>query len=161
YVQQQVMIANWGTASAMGTVLLFLTLAVYFCLCRLFRSEEAIVPGIGSQKGVSRTARLALDLPTTVGIVTTFVVFLFLLVPLVMVVLLSFTTTTYLRFPPLGFSLRWYSEFFSDPAWLASAWLSFKVALLSAVFATALGLVTAIGLERGNLPGRRVIASLF
>src|SRR5690606_121688 len=36
YVQQQVMIANWGTASAMGTVLLFLTLAVYFCLCRLF-----------------------------------------------------------------------------------------------------------------------------
>lgn len=161
YIQQQVNIARWGPASAMGTVLLVLTLAIYFGSHRLFGGNDLAIVGAGSQKGVSRTEKMRLTWPVGIGFVFTLAVFFFLLAPLAVVVALSFTPTTYLVFPPTGFSGRWYTRFFSDADWLASAWLSLQVAALTAVTATSLGLLTALGLVRGNLPGRAVIAALF
>jgi len=161
YIQQQVNIARWGPASAMGSVLLVLTLVVYFGSQRLFPSNDMAVMGGGSQKGVSRSEKLRLTWPVGLGFLFTVAVFVFLLAPLVVVVILSFTPTTFLIFPPSGFSGRWYAQFFSDADWLASAWLSLKVALLTAITATALGLLTALGLVRGNLPARQLITGLF
>lgn len=161
YIQQQVNIARWGTASSMGTVLLVLTLVIYFGANRLFAGREVALIGAGSQKGVSRTEKLRFTWPVGVGLGFTLAVFFFLLAPLVVVVMLSFTHTTYLVFPPAGFSGRWYARFFGDADWLASAWLSFQVAGLTAIIATALGLLTALGLVRGNLPGRQLVAALF
>jgi putative spermidine/putrescine transport system permease protein len=161
YIQQQVNIARWGSASAMGTVLLVLTLVLFYGFNRFFGEDDMAVVGGGSQKGVSRTERLRLSWPVCIGFLFTVAVFVFLLAPLVIVVLLSFTSTTYLTFPPKGFSGRWYASFFADPDWLASAWLSLKVAALTALTATVLGLLTAIGLVRGNLPFGRFMAALF
>ena len=39
---------------------------------------------------------------------------LFFVAPLAVMLLLSFTNKTYFRFPPDGFSLRWYTAVFSD-----------------------------------------------
>ncbi|MBL8580384.1 MAG: ABC transporter permease subunit [Mesorhizobium sp.] len=161
YIQQQVNIAKWGTASAMGSVLLILTLAIYFGAQRLFPSNDMAVLGTGSQKGVSRTEGPRLTWPVGIGFVFTVAVFFFLLAPLVVVVILSFTPTTFLIFPPSGFSGRWYAQFFNDADWLASGLLSFKVAVLTAIVSTALGLMTALGLVRGNVPARQVITGLF
>jgi putative spermidine/putrescine transport system permease protein len=161
YIQQQVNIANWGSASAMGTVLLVLTLAIFFGANKLFSGNELTVIGAGSQKGVSRREGVRFTWPMILGLLFTVAVFVFLLAPLVVVVFLSFTPTTYLKFPPSGFSGRWYAQFFNDRDWLASAWLSLQVALLTSVAATALGLLTAIGLVRGSIPGRQVISALF
>ncbi len=36
----------------------------------------------------------------------------FLILPSVLVVPMSFSATAYLRFPPAGFSLRWYEAYF-------------------------------------------------
>jgi putative spermidine/putrescine transport system permease protein len=161
YIQQQVNIAKWGRASAMGTVLLVLTLVAYYGFNRLFGSDKGGILGGGSQKGVSRTEGLRMTWPVASGFVLTIAVFAFLLAPLVIVVLLSFTSTTYLSFPPKGFSGRWYTGFFTDRDWLGSAWLSLKVAALTAVTATILGLLTAIGLVRGNLPFQRFMSAMF
>ncbi|UVK43991.1 ABC transporter permease subunit [Mesorhizobium sp. AR07] len=161
YIQQQVNIANWGSASAMGTVLLILTLAIFFGANKLFSGNELTVIGAGSQKGVSRREGVRFTWPMILGLLFTVAVFVFLLAPLVVVVFLSFTPTTYLQFPPSGFSGRWHAQFFNDRDWLASAWLSLQVALLTSVAATALGLLTAIGLVRGSIPGRQVISALF
>ncbi|TPI67145.1 ABC transporter permease subunit [Mesorhizobium sp. B3-1-3] len=161
YIQQQVNIARWGNASAMGTALLAITLVLFYGFSRTVARDDAVILGGGSQKGVSRTERLQLNWPIGFSLLITVVVFVFLLAPLAIVVMLSVTSTTYLTFPPKGFSSRWYADFFHDPDWLASAWLSLKVAALTAITASALGLLTAIGIVRGNLPFGRVIAALF
>jgi putative spermidine/putrescine transport system permease protein len=162
YIEQQVNIARWGTASAMGVVLLVATLAIFLGAQKLF--PGAVVTGTvatGGQKGVARTEPLQATWPMIAGLLLTAAVFIFLLVPLLVVVMVSFTPTTFLRFPPSGFSVRWYADFFRDRDWLASFWLSFQVAGITAVVATALGLVTAIGFERGRVPIKPLLTALF
>lgn len=161
YIQQQVRVANWGTAAAMGTILLIITLALFFFANRLLMGATASSMSGGSQKGVARTEPMRLNLPNSIGLVTLVAIFIFLLAPLVVVVVLSFSKSTYLVFPPTGFSLRWYARFFADANWLAAAWLSVKVALATAVLATVFGLLTAVALVRGNLPGRQILTAIF
>ncbi|WP_245645229.1 ABC transporter permease [Pseudonocardia acaciae] len=82
------------------------------------------------------------------------VVALLLLAPTVIVIPMSFSDSATFKFPPEGFSLRWYERFFSSPAWLASVGNSLKVAVLVAVVATALGTAAALGLDRTRFRGR-------
>lgn len=161
YIQQQVNIANWGKASAMGTVLLAITLVLFLGANRLFAGAQSTVIGAGSQKGASRIEAARMTWPLAVGAVFTVATFAFLLVPLVMVVFVSFTPTTYLIFPPSGFSVRWYERFFDDAEWLRSAWLSVRVGIVTAIVSTGLGLITAIGLERGRVRGKSLMTALF
>lgn len=43
---------------------------------------------------------------------------LFLIVPVLVIVPLSFNAGSFLSYPLSGFSLRWYHEFFNSNAWL-------------------------------------------
>ena len=45
-------------------------------------------------------------------------VLLFLILPVSVIVPISFTDSTLLVFPPPGWSVSWYEAFFTDPAWL-------------------------------------------
>ena len=80
--------------------------------------------------------------------VTSFSVLIFLLVPVFIVIPLSFNPGTVLHFPPKGLSLRWYRDFFGDERWIEAAWLSVRVGVLVAIVATVLGLATAVALTR-------------
>src|SRR5206468_1781600 len=42
----------------------------------------------------------------------------FLLIPVLMVIPMSFSETRYLKFPPSGFTFNWYAEFFSSTTWI-------------------------------------------
>jgi putative spermidine/putrescine transport system permease protein len=88
-------------------------------------------------------------------------VILFLLLPILVVVPLSFSSASYLRFPPPGWSLRWYARYFSRETWLDATWLSLWVGLVVAVLATVLGTLAAFGLMRGRLPLRGAISALI
>lgn len=160
YIQQQVNLVNWHAAAPMGTVLLVIVI-VLFALSSLFRPRESAAAGMTGQKGVARNEALRLTPTNLTALAWTVLVFLFLLGPLVVVVLVSFTPSTYLRFPPSGVSLRWYRDFLHNPEWLSAAWLSLRVACLSALAATLLGLLTAIGLERSRIPGKPALTALF
>src|SRR6478735_3139127 len=72
----------------------------------------------------------------------------YLVVPLLIVVPLSFSDTTYLVFPPKGFSWRWYVEIFSNPAWLRAFEKSLILGVLTAAFATSLGTLAAMAIAR-------------
>jgi putative spermidine/putrescine transport system permease protein len=85
----------------------------------------------------------------------------FLIVPTAIVIAMSFTNSLLLRFPPAGFSTRWYSDFFQDEAWTSSAITSVKVATITMVLATVLGTLTALGLVRGRFPGKAFAAALI
>jgi putative spermidine/putrescine transport system permease protein len=84
----------------------------------------------------------------------------FLIVPTLLVAAMSFTSSSLLSFPPKGFSLEWYSNFFHDQEWRDSAATSIKVALATAVLATALGTAMAMGLVRGEYRGKSLIVGL-
>ena len=70
---------------------------------------------------------------------------LFLLAaPTLIVVIVSFTSGLSLRFPPPGFSLRWYVALSQDWQLQFAAWNSFKVALAATVLSVVLGVGAAL-----------------
>ena len=86
---------------------------------------------------------------------------IYFLLPLVIIVGTSFTTTAFLRFPPEGFTLAWYGKFLNDSSYLQSMGLSAVLAASATVTATLLGVPVALVLSRGEVPGGRAIAALF
>jgi putative spermidine/putrescine transport system permease protein len=77
---------------------------------------------------------------------------LYFVLPTLFVIPMSFSSSTTFRFPPTGFSLDLYRNFFTDPVWLSSLRNSFVVALVAAALATVVGTAAAVGLH--NLTGR-------
>jgi putative spermidine/putrescine transport system permease protein len=69
----------------------------------------------------------------------------FLLLPLIAVVPVSFTPTRFLSMPSGNWSLRHYQTLIEDPAWLQAALLSVRIAALSAAISTALALAFSLG----------------
>jgi putative spermidine/putrescine transport system permease protein len=151
YIQQQVDILNWGVASAMGMLLLAVTLIGYLFLARVLKVGGLLTTFAGGDKGLSlsasdglvgwRSARLQLWFWMVLVLV-------FLLAPIVLVVLVSFSRSSYFTLPPAGFSLRWYRDFFAHHEWVGAAAVSIRTALATAALSTLLGLMVAIGLVR-------------
>ena len=87
-------------------------------------------------------------------------VVLFMLAPLVITVLVSFSPSPVFDLPTAELSLRWYRRIPRlDGFWSAVA-LSAQLALVSTLFALALGTLAAIGIVRGRFPGREALATL-
>ncbi|MBV9358629.1 MAG: ABC transporter permease, partial [Chloroflexi bacterium] len=66
------------------------------------------------------------------------IVGLFLVLPTLVVLVISFTSASVLSFPPPGFDTRWYEKFFADEQWSRAAITSLVVGVLSMALATAL-----------------------
>lgn len=61
-----------------------------------------------------------------------------------------------------GFSIRWYGSLFHNEALLAAAWVTIRVALISATAATVLGTMAAITLVRfGRFKGRTLFSGMI
>ena len=84
---------------------------------------------------------------------------IYLIAPLVIVLIISFSSASFLRFPPPGLSLRWYRNLVHDPAWLDAIGVSVQVMIPAALLATAMGTAAAYALIRGNVPGAGVIGA--
>ncbi|MCA0302664.1 MAG: ABC transporter permease [Proteobacteria bacterium] len=85
----------------------------------------------------------------------------FLTVPIVIVIPMSFSSARALTFPPPGFSLRWYQAFFGDPRWMEAMATSTIVAVVSSLLALVLGGLAAYGLRRGSFRGRDLAEGNF
>lgn len=81
-------------------------------------------------------------------------VYIFLLVPIVIVVLTSINSAVYLSFPPQGFSLRWYQDFFASQSFMDAFFLSLVVGVLTALIATAIATPAALFYVRHLKAGR-------
>lgn len=76
----------------------------------------------------------------------------FLLVPIAVIVPLSFSDSSFLAYPIPGWSLKWYQNLFTSGDWMRAARNSFIVAPLATVIATVLGTLAAVGLARTDFP---------
>ncbi|RWX70670.1 ABC transporter permease [Mesorhizobium sp. M2A.F.Ca.ET.039.01.1.1] len=84
----------------------------------------------------------------------------FLYLPMLVLVIYSFNASKLVTVWA-GFSTKWYGSLFHNAKFLDAALISLKVALVSAMLATALGTMTAFVLVRaGRFPGRTVFAML-
>lgn len=85
----------------------------------------------------------------------------FLLLPLAVILPVSFIDARYLEFPPSKLSLRWYDTFFGSEPWLQAVGNSLQIAAMVTVISVVLGTLAALGLVRGRFLGRRAMVGLF
>jgi putative spermidine/putrescine transport system permease protein len=77
-------------------------------------------------------------------------VIFFLVVPVLIVIPMSFAASSLLEFPPRAYSLRWYAALFGSIEWRDAAWMSVQVAVLTTLAATPLGTAASYGLHLGG-----------
>ena len=83
--------------------------------------------------------------------------FLFLYIPIILLVIYSFNESKLVTVWS-GFSTKWYGELLKDPQILGAAWISLKIAFISATASLILGTLTAIALVRfGAFKGRYLL----
>lgn len=92
---------------------------------------------------------------------TTALVLLFLVVPILVIVPLSFSSGSFFYYPLPGLSLRWYQDFFSSSFWLPSVWNSLIVGSAATLLATVLGTAAALGIWRARFPGQSLVLALI
>lgn len=85
----------------------------------------------------------------------------FLLLPILVVLPLSFSDSRYMSLPLGQFTLHWYEAFFASPQWLGALLNSFAIAVTSTVLAVVLGGLAALGLRHPSMPGKRLIEVLL
>ena len=86
--------------------------------------------------------------------------YLFLYVPIAVVVLFAFNDTQGVAARWEGFSTRWFNVALGDPVVLKSLANSFIVAIPNAILATAFGTMAALGLQRASRRVRTVFDGL-
>lgn len=86
---------------------------------------------------------------------------LFLLLPVVFIVALSFGSSRWMQFPPPKWTTKWYAELFADPRWLEAALTSAKIGVVVTILSVAIGGLAALALTRWRFRGREVLRALF
>jgi putative spermidine/putrescine transport system permease protein len=86
---------------------------------------------------------------------------IFLVLPTLIVIPMSFSGPEGLQFPPKDFSLMWYENYFSSPEWMASTLISFRVAILTTIIATAIGTAAAYSIWAGSARYRSLLLNVF
>jgi putative spermidine/putrescine transport system permease protein len=84
-----------------------------------------------------------------------------LLAPAIIVIVVSFTSSYSLRFPPPGYSLRWYEALIDAWQLQFAAMNSFKVALWTTLLAVVLGVGAALGIRRSRSVTAIMLDALF
>ena len=84
-------------------------------------------------------------------------VLVWLMIPVIIIVPMSFSGARFLAFPPPSWSLRWYEAYFTSAAWMQATRVSLIVAVSSAIIATVMGTAAAYAL---NLANSRLARSL-
>lgn len=84
-----------------------------------------------------------------------------LVLPVLAVIPMSFTASSFLSFPPQGFSLKWYQVYFSSSQWMDATLRSFAIGLVVAVCSTVIAGMAAYSLSRSHSRLSRVIFLLF
>ncbi|TKH45750.1 ABC transporter permease [Paenibacillus sp. FSL R10-2782] len=88
-------------------------------------------------------------------------VFVFLLGPLLIISVTSFEPGTVLKFPPQGFSLRWYQNIFEVDLFMSTFKTSIVVSLLGNILALLIGMPAAYALSRFTFRGKDALNALF
>lgn len=85
----------------------------------------------------------------------------FMLIPLVVILISSFTADNFVQFPPKSFGLRWYVAAINNSTLTSALIFSAQMALIVAVISGALGFCGALVIARNEFPGRSAVLGLL
>jgi putative spermidine/putrescine transport system permease protein len=95
-------------------------------------------------------------------------VLLFLILPILIIIPLSFNTQPFftftegmLTFQAEAYSLRWYGAILENPNWVLAIKNSFFIGFFATIVATLLGTTAAVGLASPAMPFKRIITALL
>lgn len=86
---------------------------------------------------------------------------IYLIAPMLVVVIMSFSSAAFLSFPPPGFSLQWYESLVTSPYWLSALGTTICVTVPASLLSTALGSAAALVLARSTFPGKTVLKGIL
>lgn len=78
-------------------------------------------------------------------------ILLYLVLPILIVVPMSFSEARFLQFPPKAYSLTWYQAFFDSLEWMSAAKVSFITALATTVISLPIGIAAAYAINNSSL----------
>ena len=78
------------------------------------------------------------------------IVYAFILVPVIIVVVSSFSASRFITFPPQGWSLIWYENFLTEPLWMNALYASATLAVLAPLISIIISIPAAITMTRYN-----------
>jgi putative spermidine/putrescine transport system permease protein len=132
-------IAGGGAAGSTNGIIrrggLFLSIWLSKAVSPLYASYRAIV---GEKRSGGMLA------------VYSYLVLAILLLPVVAIVPMAFTSGSFLAFPPPGVSLRWFELYFSSPVWMAATMRSFGIGLATAALTTVIASTVAFAIVRSK-----------
>lgn len=91
----------------------------------------------------------------------TILVYLFMFLPIAVVVLLSFNANQFGSFPMTGLSTRWFEALWNNDAIMRAFRTSLVLGAMTAVISTVLGVLASLALVRYRIPGRNMITTLL
>lgn len=142
FIQQQIQIYQWGKAAAMGVVLLLVSTLGYLVALRV-GGKGILTPVQSGTRGAAADEPLRLTATTALCAVALATVMVILILPLLIVIPTAFTETTQIRFPPVGFTWKWFAEVVTSDTWIEAFLKSLRVGLATAVVSTLCGLALA------------------
>ncbi|KNF07868.1 ABC-type spermidine/putrescine transport system, permease component II [Gottschalkia purinilytica] len=91
----------------------------------------------------------------------TILVFIFIVIPLIIIIGTSFAGESYLAFPPKSFSLKWFHNVFKYEMFRNSFKVSLEISILSTLIAMLIGIPSAYILSRYEFRFKNVLNSFF
>lgn len=85
----------------------------------------------------------------------------FMVLPILVIIPLSFASSSFLAYPMPGWSLQWYEHLLTSDDWARALKNSFIVAPAATLLATVLGTCAAVGLNRASFPGKGALMALI
>ncbi|TKT69429.1 ABC transporter permease subunit [Aquamicrobium sp. LC103] len=180
-IQQIDELYNWGLAAAVSVMVLVLSVIIILIFDKLLgiasisgtqqaggasgKAMRSITAALGTATvAVSRAIRRALPQRKVkegafrwVLAVPTLLIVLFLAAPTFFLVPVSFTGSSFMEWPPRGFSLQWYEAYFTSPVWREATVRSIIVALVTATASLAIGVPAAFALTRSKFKGKAIV----
>jgi putative spermidine/putrescine transport system permease protein len=167
---------NWQFAGALSAMLVGSALLTCFVYDRIF-GLSTMSGGGGAQRAGSRwLRRLGMHLLAVLadffsmfsGLrmgwllpAYTWLLIAALLLPIVALIPMGFTSSNFLSFPPPGYSLRWFHEYLGSAQWVAATLRSFGIGFASACLTLLIAAPAALGVARSSSPLAGTVFMLF
>ena len=180
-ITQVQQLLNWRLAGAIAMLLLVVTLLVCIGYDKLF-GMSSIAGGEGHASSpriravgyalvavMARISDILASLLSLFGkprlgwLLTLFSVLVIavLILPVVSFLPMAFSSSSFLQFPPPGFSLRWMETYLESPIWTGATARSFGIALVTGVLAVIIATTAAFGLARHQGKSGSVVVMTF
>ncbi|MGM0584226.1 MAG: ABC transporter permease [Pseudomonadota bacterium] len=93
--------------------------------------------------------------------VWTGLVYLFLFLPILIVVLMSFNASRYSTFPAQEFTFEWYHAAWEDPQIAGALQTSVTISLIASVISTTIGTLASMGIVRNRFRARELLNAFY